>query len=164
MLAPQITLMLCNKVVNIVLVLHWDRLFFYRFELFTTQHWCNLSRKLGKILFLHNLRHLFSFHHHWRNSPFWSTAFLKRLCQIASGFYLFGFRDFFFFYRAKSSALSPTPNLQDQVPVFMSPTDSVAQLYPQAPGSLFVAAYKSQGYRGDILTRLHTENGIYFSG
>jgi hypothetical protein len=38
----------------------------------------------------------------------------------------------------------------------MSPSDGVAQFYPQAPGSLFVAFYDSQGYGGDILTRLHT--------
>jgi hypothetical protein len=48
------------------------------------------------------------------------------------------------FYKARSSALRPTPNLEEQVPVFMSPSDRVAQLYPQAPGSLFVAFYVSQ--------------------
>jgi hypothetical protein len=32
----------------------------------------------------------------------------------------------------------------------------VAQLYPQTLGSLFVASYDSQGYGGDIRTRLHT--------
>jgi hypothetical protein len=37
----------------------------------------------------------------------------------------------------------------------MSPSDRVAQLYPQAPGSLSVASYDSQGYGGFILTRLH---------
>jgi hypothetical protein len=36
----------------------------------------------------------------------------------------------------------------------MSPSDRVAQLYPQAPGSLSVACYHSQGYGGGILTRL----------
>jgi hypothetical protein len=54
-----------------------------------------------------------------------------------------------------SSALRPTPNLEDQVPVFMSPSDSVAQLYPQSPGSLFVAFYDSQSYGGGILNSLH---------
>jgi hypothetical protein len=34
----------------------------------------------------------------------------------------------------------------------------VAQLYPQAPGSLSVASYDSQGYGGGILTRLHAGN------
>jgi hypothetical protein len=53
-----------------------------------------------------------------------------------------------------SSALRSTPNLEDQVIVFMSPSDRVAQSYPQAPGSLFVAFYKSQGYGGGIITRL----------
>jgi hypothetical protein len=32
----------------------------------------------------------------------------------------------------------------------------VAQLYPRALGSLFVASYDSQSYGGSILTRLHT--------
>jgi hypothetical protein len=31
----------------------------------------------------------------------------------------------------------------------------VAQLYPQAPDSIFVAFYDSHGYVGGILTRLH---------
>jgi hypothetical protein len=50
--------------------------------------------------------------------------------------------------------LRPTPNLEDQIPVFMSPSDRVTQLYPQAPGSLSVAFYDSQGYGGGIPTRL----------
>jgi hypothetical protein len=32
----------------------------------------------------------------------------------------------------------------------------MAQLYPRARGSLFVASYNSQGSGGGILTRLHT--------
>jgi hypothetical protein len=43
--------------------------------------------------------------------------------------------------------------------MFMSPSDRVAQLYPQAPGSLYVAVYDSQGYGGGTLTRLHTLTG-----
>jgi hypothetical protein len=42
------------------------------------------------------------------------------------------------------------PNLEGQVPVFISPRNRVAQLYPQALGSLFVASYDSQGYGGGI--------------
>jgi hypothetical protein len=62
------------------------------------------------------------------------------------------------FYRAKSSALRLTTNLEDQVTEIMSPSDNrVVQLYPQAPGSLFIAFYDSQGCGGGILTRLHTE-------
>jgi hypothetical protein len=33
----------------------------------------------------------------------------------------------------------------------------VAQLFPWALGSLFVASYDSQGYGGGILSRLHTK-------
>jgi hypothetical protein len=47
-------------------------------------------------------------------------------------------------------------NLKGLVPVFISPRNRVAQLYPQTLGSLFVASYGSQGYGGGIRTRLHT--------
>jgi hypothetical protein len=39
-------------------------------------------------------------------------------------------------------------NLEGQVPVFISPRTSLAQLYPQTLGSLFVASYDFQGYGG----------------
>jgi hypothetical protein len=52
-----------------------------------------------------------------------------------------------------------SPNLEGQVPVFISPRNRVAQLYPRALDSLFVASYDSQGYGGGILTRLHTGLG-----
>jgi hypothetical protein len=47
-----------------------------------------------------------------------------------------------------------SPNLEGQVPVFISPRNRVAQLYPRALGSLFVTSYDSQGYGGVILTRV----------
>jgi hypothetical protein len=50
------------------------------------------------------------------------------------------------------------PNLQDQVPVFMSTSDRVAQLLPQALGALFIASYDSQGYGVGILTNLEMGN------
>jgi hypothetical protein len=50
-----------------------------------------------------------------------------------------------------SSQIRDFPNLEGQVPVFVS------QLYPQALSSLFVASYDSQGYGGGIRNRLHTE-------
>jgi hypothetical protein len=37
-----------------------------------------------------------------------------------------------------------SPNLEGQVPIFISPRNRVAQLYPRALGSLFVASYNSQ--------------------
>jgi hypothetical protein len=49
-----------------------------------------------------------------------------------------------------------SPNLEGQVPVFISPRNRVAQLYPQALGFFFVTSYDPQGYGGGILTRLHT--------
>jgi hypothetical protein len=39
------------------------------------------------------------------------------------------------------------PNLEGQIPVFISPRKWVAQLYPRALGSLSVASYDSQGLR-----------------
>jgi hypothetical protein len=50
----------------------------------------------------------------------------------------------------------PTPKPEGRVTVFMSPRNKVAQLYPRALGSLFVASYDSQSYGGGIQTRLHT--------
>jgi hypothetical protein len=53
------------------------------------------------------------------------------------------------------SQIRDSPNLEGQVPVFIFPRIRVAQLYPQALGSLFEASYDSQGYGGGIRTRLH---------
>jgi hypothetical protein len=47
-------------------------------------------------------------------------------------------------------------NLEGQIPIFISPSDGGVHLYSRALGSLSVASYDSQGYGGDILTRLHT--------
>jgi hypothetical protein len=49
-----------------------------------------------------------------------------------------------------------SPNLEGQVPVFISPRNRVARLYPQALASFVVASYDSQGYGGGIRPRLHT--------
>jgi hypothetical protein len=54
------------------------------------------------------------------------------------------------------SQIRDSPNLEGQAPVFISPRNRVAQLYPQALGSHFVASYDSQGYGGGIRSRLHT--------
>jgi hypothetical protein len=82
------------------------------------------------------------YHHNWQNCPFIAIAFLRRFCQICpflgirpSGFHFYGFHNNSFFYRARSSALRRTPNLEDQVSVLMSPSDTVVQLYPEAPDS-----------------------------
>jgi hypothetical protein len=43
--------------------------------------------------------------------------------------------------------IGDSPNLEGQVPVFISPRNRVAQLYPWALGSLSVASYDSRGLR-----------------
>jgi hypothetical protein len=54
------------------------------------------------------------------------------------------------------SQIRDSPNLEGHVPVFTSPRNRVAQLHPQALGSLFVASYGSRGYGGVCRTHLHT--------
>jgi hypothetical protein len=53
------------------------------------------------------------------------------------------------------SHIRDSPNLQGQVPIFISPRNRMARIYPQALGSPFVASYDSQGYGGYIRSRLH---------
>jgi hypothetical protein len=48
------------------------------------------------------------------------------------------------------SQIPDSPNLEGQVPVFISPRNRLAQLYPQALGSLFLASYDSKGYGESI--------------
>jgi hypothetical protein len=48
-----------------------------------------------------------------------------------------------------------TPNLEGQVPIFISPRNRVIQLYAQALGTLFIASYYLQGHGGGIRTYLH---------
>jgi hypothetical protein len=43
-----------------------------------------------------------------------------------------------------------SPNVEGQVPVFISPRNRVAQLYPHELGSSFISSYFSQGYGGGI--------------
>jgi hypothetical protein len=54
------------------------------------------------------------------------------------------------------SQIRDSPNLEGQVLVFKSLKNRVAQLYPQALGSLCVASYDSKGYSGGIRTSLHS--------
>jgi hypothetical protein len=53
-----------------------------------------------------------------------------------------------------------SPNLEDQVLVFISPRNRVAQLSPQALRSLFVVFYVSQNYGGGIRSHHYTGNWI----
>jgi hypothetical protein len=104
---------------------------------------------------------LFVFYHSWQNSFSAAIVFLRRFCQIASGFHFFGFCNKIFFSEQGRQPCAQPPNLEDQVPVFRSPSDRVAQLYPQSSGSLFVAFYDSQGYGGGVPTRLHAGTSCF---
>jgi hypothetical protein len=44
------------------------------------------------------------------------------------------------------SGVRDCPNLESQAPVFISPSNRVAQLYPQVQDSIFVASYDSQDH------------------
>lgn len=56
------------------------------------------------------------------------------------------------FYGARSPTLHSIPHIEDQTPVFMSRSDGVVQLYPQAPDPIFFAFYAPQGNCGGIWT------------
>jgi hypothetical protein len=56
------------------------------------------------------------------------------------------------------SQIWDSPNLEGQVPIFIAPRNKVVWLYPQALGSLNLASYGSQGYRGGIRPRLRSES------
>jgi hypothetical protein len=61
-----------------------------------------------------------------------------------------GTRDHILLFQIRDS-----PNLEGQVPVFISPRNRAAQSYPRALGSL----YDSQGYGGGIRNRLTRSSG-----
>jgi hypothetical protein len=54
------------------------------------------------------------------------------------------------------SQIRESPNLEGQVPIFISTRNRVVRLYPQTLGSLFVASYDLLGYGGGIWPCLHT--------
>jgi hypothetical protein len=56
------------------------------------------------------------------------------------------------------SQIRDSSHLEGQAPVFISTRNRMAQLYPQALGSLFVAFYDSQGYGGGNWTYLHADD------
>jgi hypothetical protein len=83
---------------------------------------------------------------------FWHLQLLLVLASAVSlGSESRGTRDYILL-----SQIWDSPNLEGQVRVFISHRNRVAQLYPQALGSLFVASYDSQDYGGCIRTHLHT--------
>jgi hypothetical protein len=63
------------------------------------------------------------------------------------------FTTLIFFLQRKVVSLASKPQSGGPRSPYLCPP--VAQLYPHAPGSLFVALCDSRGYGGGILTRLH---------
>jgi hypothetical protein len=61
------------------------------------------------------------------------------------------------------SQIRDSPSLEAHVPVFISPMNKVAQLNPQALGSLFFTSYDSQGYGRGIWTSLHVGNTCHYN-
>jgi hypothetical protein len=80
---------------------------------------------------------------------------LQLLLVLASAFIL-GFKSRGTHDHILLSQIRDSPNLEAHVPVFISPRNRVARLYPQALGSLFVTSYDSQSYGGGIRTRIPT--------
>jgi hypothetical protein len=119
----------------------------------------------------------------WCWAPIWSPwpnfCFLSDSCKFLDvgrplwqedGSVIYSYNCFWSLPEQSLSGPSPTelttifycliwdsPNLEGQVPVFISPRNRVPQLCPRALGSLLVTFYYSQGYGGGIPTHLHTE-------
>jgi hypothetical protein len=98
--------------------------FYFRLEIFLRQLWvcnfvapCLTRRRVCNLLY----------------NCFWALPEQSLLCrspaELTAIFY---------------SLIWDSPNLEGQVPVFISPRNRVAQLYPRALGSLCVASYDSQ--------------------
>jgi hypothetical protein len=108
---PRVSQFVCSRPIqdsNLLPRLSWST--FYTVYKLT-------SRKLSS--YFYDFIHHHHRHHQWQNSPSSAVAFLRRFCQIASGFH----------NRASFSALRLTPKLEGQVSLFMSPSDRVVQLY-----------------------------------
>jgi hypothetical protein len=95
-----------------------------------------------------------NYHQHWQNSTFWPQPALVDFVRFASVLHFIGFRSLL---GGGGAEQGRQPCVQSPTCRSRSPSDRVAQLCPQAPGSLFVAFYDSHGYGGGILTRLHKE-------
>jgi hypothetical protein len=71
------------------------------------------------------------------------------------------FRNKNLFYGTGLLVQRPTPNLEDQVSVFMTPGDRVTQLYPQALGTHFSPLLRHVGLQWDYsLIQASTREGM----
>jgi hypothetical protein len=92
----------------------------------------------------------------WCGAPFLTRGRICRL-QLPLAFasaVILGSESHGSHYHILLSQFRDSPNLEGQVPVFISSRNRVAQLYPQTLNSLFVPSYDSQGYSRGIRTRL----------
>jgi hypothetical protein len=69
-------------------------------------------------------------HYHCHDSPLWAIAFLIT-------FFLLWISWQQIFYEVGLSTPRPSPNLEDQTSVFVTPGDGMTQLYPQALSTHF---------------------------
>jgi hypothetical protein len=74
---------------------------------------------------------------------------------IPPGFHFFGIRKSVIFLRSNVFSLTFNAQLGPSGPYIDVPSDEVAQLNPQVPGSRLVAFHDSQSYGGSILIHLH---------
>jgi hypothetical protein len=87
------------------------------------------------------------------NEPFISTDFLTIFCQVPLfRFHFFRFPYNSFSYWATSSALRPTPNLEEQVSITTNPHWQGGPVLPPRIQFLFVAFHDKQGHSGGIIT------------
>jgi hypothetical protein len=93
----------------------------------------------------------------WRRVPSVKTGRVCRLQLLLSlaRAVILGFESLATHEHTLLIQIRDSPNLEIQVPVFMSPRNRVAHLKPQALGSLFVASYQSQSCGGNIWIRLN---------
>jgi hypothetical protein len=86
-------------------------------------------------------------------------VFLRKSCHTSLVRVCFrSFGNNSIFYRVMSPSVEPQ-NLKDCVSAIMSPIERIAQLYPQALNSHFIAFYDSQG-GGGILTQWYSTGSM----
>jgi hypothetical protein len=91
-----------------------------------------------------------------------AVAFLRRFCHICHPvFTSFDFTTTVFFTEQGRQPCVQPPTRRTRSLYLCHPVTGWPSYTPQAPGSLFISFYDSQGYGGGILTRLHTVLNIY---
>jgi hypothetical protein len=127
---------------------------------------CHSSKLCARNYDPHRNEHWSTFigyHHHWQNSPFWATAFLKRFCQICHlDLTSLNFITIIFSQSKVISLASNTQTLGPGLCIYIVQCQGGPVIFPppQTPTSLSVTLYNPQGYGGHILTCLYM--GFYW--